>query len=183
MTSSTRYSAVSQYEEQGKDDESHHTEHSAWTGCQKVYSSANGGRFLIITLLLYSTYVTWRLQQYSGPQASYETGFPTELSKSLFIEPWKRRTKIESGTATSIISMRKQRFTGDLHFHENGSSYLITQPGHLQYVGNPSPEIDKNWHDIINGTGPMRHWNLFSCLTFLRSLLLSIRIRSQTSLE
>ncbi|OKL57319.1 hypothetical protein UA08_07475 [Talaromyces atroroseus] len=66
---------------------------------------------------------------------------------------------MESGTATSVISMRKQRFTGDLHFHANGSSYLITEPGHLQYVGNPSPEIDKNWHDMINESEAKQAWS------------------------
>ncbi|KIW98973.1 uncharacterized protein Z519_00636 [Cladophialophora bantiana CBS 173.52] len=64
---------------------------------------------------------------------SYETGWATEL-----------------GTAAQKISIETRRFTGDLHFHPNGSSYLAPEPDQIQYVGSPSPEIDQNWADLIN---------------------------------
>ncbi len=47
------------------------------------------------------------------------------------------------------ISTHKVRFRGDLHFHENGTSYLHQEPGQRIFVGPPTPEIDMAWMDTI----------------------------------
>ena len=48
--------------------------------------------------------------------------------------------------------MRK-RFTGSVAFYENGTMYRQYNPKEPQYVGYPSPEIDKAWNDLNYGSG------------------------------
>ncbi|KAI0973470.1 hypothetical protein F4678DRAFT_426840, partial [Xylaria arbuscula] len=69
-------------------------------------------------------------------KSSYETGFDTDL------EPLKQ-----------AIEMERIRFTGGLNIDDNGTLYLVTEPGATQYVGNPTPEIDAAWDALLQVDG------------------------------
>ncbi|QKX64823.1 uncharacterized protein TRUGW13939_11999 [Talaromyces rugulosus] len=49
------------------------------------------------------------------------------------------------------IEMYKTTFSSDLDWDANGTLWRISRPGSLQYVGDPSPEIDANWEDLTQG--------------------------------
>ncbi|EMR81581.1 hypothetical protein BcDW1_9835 [Botrytis cinerea BcDW1] len=51
----------------------------------------------------------------------------------------------------NILSEETVRFTGGLHFHKNGTLYRETIEGEPQYVGEPSPEIDSAWNQLLKG--------------------------------
>ncbi|KAI1109852.1 hypothetical protein F5Y14DRAFT_444397 [Nemania sp. NC0429] len=68
------------------------------------------------------------------PRYSYETGFDTEL------EPLRPQ-----------IELVKVKFKGGLKFDENGTTYRAIDPDAPQYVGEPSPELDRRWKSLIRG--------------------------------
>lgn len=55
------------------------------------------------------------------------------------------------------IPREQKRFTSTPHFLENGTAWLdpfdpaLPWPDNVQYVGDPSPEIDANWEKLIQG--------------------------------
>ena len=48
------------------------------------------------------------------------------------------------------IEAVKVKFTGGPAFGSNGKLY-VPKPGNIQYVGEPSPIIDRNWEELIWG--------------------------------
>jgi hypothetical protein len=42
------------------------------------------------------------------------------------------------------------KFTGNLYYDANHTLHRSVEPDEPQYVGDPSPEIDKNWENLIH---------------------------------
>lgn len=64
-------------------------------------------------------------------------------------------TLITSTDLPSPIPLEKVRFRGTPHFHNNGTPWteppdmLASWPENLQYVGEPNPQVDANWQELI----------------------------------
>ena len=52
--------------------------------------------------------------------------------------------------AKAALRMKQVRFTGSPAFTDDGTFY-VPNPGPVQYVGLPSPEIDEAWHQLTKG--------------------------------
>ncbi|KAJ2985145.1 hypothetical protein NUW58_g5692 [Xylaria curta] len=87
-------------------------------------------------LWVISLIVTWKLSSSSVAyhNDSFQFGYSTDL------EPLK-----------SQIETLRYKFVGDLDWDENGTLYRPPTPGHVKYVGQPSPEIDAAWAHLIPG--------------------------------
>ncbi|KAK9790214.1 putative Cyclochlorotine biosynthesis protein O [Seiridium cardinale] len=87
------------------------------------------------SLWLLSLLATWIIAS-AASKSRYDisVGLDTEL------EPFK-----------SQIEMYKTTFSSDLDWDANGTLRRVSRPGSLQFVGDPSPEIDANWEHITAG--------------------------------
>ncbi|ROW10505.1 hypothetical protein VMCG_01766 [Cytospora schulzeri] len=53
------------------------------------------------------------------------------------------------------VPLEEVRFSGSPHFYDNGTSWresvdlTVPWPENMQLLGDPSPEVDKNWNDYI----------------------------------
>ncbi|KAI0154554.1 hypothetical protein GGR57DRAFT_466020 [Xylariaceae sp. FL1272] len=54
--------------------------------------------------------------------------------------------------AQHISELIEYRFTGGIQVDHNGSLYREVNPLEPQYAGEPSPEIDKAWEDLLGAT-------------------------------
>lgn len=51
-----------------------------------------------------------------------------------------------------LIQLEQRRFKYPVDFRLNdGTEYLVTEPGDIMYTGKPSPEIDRAWNDLLWG--------------------------------
>lgn len=50
----------------------------------------------------------------------------------------------------SVLKMEKRVFTHSLRAR-NGSIYANIDEGGPRYVGDPSPDVDANWEELIGG--------------------------------
>lgn len=58
----------------------------------------------------------------------------------------------EWGAPKSAIAMQNVTYTGALRYNDTDSTYYReVDPSVPQYVGRPSPEIDKNWMGLLAG--------------------------------
>ncbi|KAF2830159.1 hypothetical protein CC86DRAFT_368017 [Ophiobolus disseminans] len=55
----------------------------------------------------------------------------------------------EIAFATPLIQVYKTKFTGGIKFHDNGTMFRDQGPG-KQYVGQPSPELDAHWEELVH---------------------------------
>ncbi|KAJ8132760.1 hypothetical protein O1611_g860 [Lasiodiplodia mahajangana] len=102
---------------------------------QRIYQ-ATKGRWVAVTVVIWfiSLLLTWKIASVvTRPRYDVSLGLNTEL------EPLK-----------SQIEMQVIRFTGDLDWDENGT-LIRTHPGPIEYVGDPTPEIDAAWEHLIFG--------------------------------
>ena len=53
--------------------------------------------------------------------------------------------------------MKKVKFTGGLKFDDNGTTYRAVDPLVTQYVGEPTPELDRAWRALIRGKINLRY--------------------------
>ncbi|KAJ6168197.1 hypothetical protein N7497_001040 [Penicillium chrysogenum] len=53
--------------------------------------------------------------------------------------------------AEPLLRFEKRRFTNVIRDDSNGNLYPSINPYELQYAGLPTPEIDKNWNELIGG--------------------------------
>lgn len=53
--------------------------------------------------------------------------------------------------AEPLLRFEKRRFTNAIRDDSNGNLYSSINPYELQYAGLPTPEIDKNWNELIGG--------------------------------
>jgi hypothetical protein len=60
------------------------------------------------------------------------------------------RPRIEP--ARSAIEVNEVRFSGSLRYTDKGHIYVDYPPNEPKYFGEPSPEIDKAWQDLIGRT-------------------------------
>ncbi|KIX93903.1 uncharacterized protein Z520_10240 [Fonsecaea multimorphosa CBS 102226] len=60
-----------------------------------------------------------------------------------------KRTCKPTDSAFGSIELKQVRFTGGLLVTENGTLYRPVDPNEPQYVGEPSPDIDRNWADLL----------------------------------
>ena len=51
----------------------------------------------------------------------------------------------------ALLKLEKRRFTNAVRDDLNGNLYSSINPSELRYAGPPSPKIDKNWNDLIDG--------------------------------
>lgn len=51
------------------------------------------------------------------------------------------------------IEGQRKVFTGSVAFHDNGTMYRSYNPNEPSYVGDPSPEQDKAWKDMLYASG------------------------------
>ncbi|EKV04723.1 Dimethylamine methyltransferase MtbB1 [Penicillium digitatum] len=57
----------------------------------------------------------------------------------------------DSDMAEPLLRFEKRRFTNAIRDDSNGNLYSSINPYELQYAGLPTPEIDKNWNELIGG--------------------------------
>ncbi|KAI8633234.1 hypothetical protein F5Y19DRAFT_490409 [Xylariaceae sp. FL1651] len=89
---------------------------------------------IVAVVWLLSLFLTWKITSVVlRPRYDISRGLETELA------PMK-----------SQIEMEVITFTGDLDWDDNGT-LVRTHPGSIEYVGNPSPEIDAAWEHLIFG--------------------------------
>lgn len=53
-------------------------------------------------------------------------------------------------SARNLIEVSQIRFNGSFSFHENKTMF-VPNPSPIQYVGDPTPEIDDNWEKLTWG--------------------------------
>jgi len=53
--------------------------------------------------------------------------------------------------AKDISELVEYQFTGGIQVNNEGKLYREVDPLEPQYVGEPSPEIDKAWDDLLSG--------------------------------
>jgi hypothetical protein len=87
---------------------------------------------------------------------SYESGFTTDFSLSLFplldlIDYLNRTNSGRSVLAKNSIAMEEVSFTGGLLYDQNGTLYREFDANRPQYVGLPGPHIDTAWKNLISG--------------------------------
>jgi hypothetical protein len=49
------------------------------------------------------------------------------------------------------MQLEKVKFKTPVDFELDGHEFLVTEPGEKMYVGDPSPEIDRNWQELLWG--------------------------------
>lgn len=55
--------------------------------------------------------------------------------------------------AKSSIELSRVKFKGAFRYNESSNTYYrVHDPAEPQYIGPPSPEIDKAWEDLLDGT-------------------------------
>ena len=53
---------------------------------------------------------------------------------------------------TSLIQLEQRRFRYPVDFRlDNGKEFLVTGPEDIKYTGEPSPEVDDAWHELLWG--------------------------------
>ncbi|KAI1099047.1 hypothetical protein F4804DRAFT_345812 [Jackrogersella minutella] len=90
---------------------------------------------LIISLLLLVRLTTVQQLCTPSPLGSFERGWETDLD-----------------AAKPHIQAKLIKFTGSPEFYENGTLYRSYPKDQPQYVGEPSPEIDKAWNMLLYGS-------------------------------
>ena len=48
-----------------------------------------------------------------------------------------------------MVSLQEVRFTSGLKYYDNGTLYMSSRPEDIAYVGDPAPELDRSWNDLI----------------------------------
>ncbi|KAJ6024972.1 hypothetical protein N7540_005769 [Penicillium herquei] len=102
----------------------------------------------ILSILLSVQITRWGMSTANN----YEIGFSTDL-RQYSSQTATLKTPAHNGSEPAIeaIELETVRFTGDLLIDPNGTIYRNIEG--KQYVGEPSPDIDSAWRDIIRGTG------------------------------
>lgn len=63
---------------------------------------------------------------------------------------------MDAGPAKEAIQIQKVTYTSALRYNSTSKEYYREfDPTKPQYVGKPSPEIDKAWNDLLAGTREM----------------------------
>ncbi|KAL3424515.1 hypothetical protein PVAG01_03796 [Phlyctema vagabunda] len=79
------------------------------------------------------------LESYKGFKAEHAVSYENGFQEEGLLPP-------------SLIQLEQRRFRYPVDFRiEDGSEYLVTEPGDITYTGKPSPEIDRAWHELIWG--------------------------------
>ncbi|KXT15673.1 hypothetical protein AC579_6114 [Pseudocercospora musae] len=55
-----------------------------------------------------------------------------------------------------LYEIEHRRFTSSVGFHSDGTEFLIQEPSEPVYVGEPSPEIDGAWEELVHD----RYWSI-----------------------
>ncbi|KXS98427.1 hypothetical protein AC578_1757 [Pseudocercospora eumusae] len=55
-----------------------------------------------------------------------------------------------------LYEIEHRRFTSSVGFHPDGTEFLIQDPSEPAYVGEPSPEIDQAWEEMVHN----RYWSI-----------------------
>jgi len=55
------------------------------------------------------------------------------------------------GNAISHIKLEVIKFSGGLKYDDDGRLYRNVDSSQVDYVGKPSPEMDKAWHSLVDG--------------------------------
>ncbi|TGO16132.1 hypothetical protein BPAE_0517g00030 [Botrytis paeoniae] len=110
------------------------TSHSSKVSISRSFYFASLSLFAVFPILIIALFVLHGRLADAQINNGFLKGFTTEL------DPIK-----------SVISEQTVRFTGGLHYHKNGTLYRETIEGEPQYVGNPSPEIDAAWNQLLKG--------------------------------
>ncbi|EME78253.1 uncharacterized protein MYCFIDRAFT_144082 [Pseudocercospora fijiensis CIRAD86] len=55
-----------------------------------------------------------------------------------------------------LYEIEQRRFTGSVGFLPDGTKTLVFDPAEPVYVGDPSPEIDRNWDELVED----RYWSI-----------------------
>ncbi|KAH8816706.1 hypothetical protein F5884DRAFT_777023 [Xylogone sp. PMI_703] len=92
----------------------------------------------------------------SADSTDNDTGSPGPrrswiISRREFI--WQLTTAIFIGVSIFLDTVEyiPVRFSGAAGFYDNGTAYVIKEKDELQYVGDPSPEMDQAWEELIFG--------------------------------
>lgn len=56
-----------------------------------------------------------------------------------------------TAAAKHLSELIEYQFTGGIQVDGNGRLYREVNPLEPQYAGDPSPEIDKAWDDLLSG--------------------------------
>ena len=56
---------------------------------------------------------------------------------------------VDTGAARHISELTEYRFTGGIEVDSQGKLYRKISPTEPQYVGDPTPEIDRAWDDLL----------------------------------
>jgi hypothetical protein len=56
-----------------------------------------------------------------------------------------------TGPTRSTIEVIEVGFTGNLEYTESGHLYIDLGEDGVRYFGEPSPEVDQAWDDLIGG--------------------------------
>ena len=56
----------------------------------------------------------------------------------------------------ALLKLEKRRFTNAIRDDPNGNLFSPINSSELQYAGLPSPQIDKNWNDLIDGKSQLQ---------------------------
>lgn len=56
-----------------------------------------------------------------------------------------------TAVAKHLSELIEYQFTGGIQVNEEGKLYREVNPLEPQYAGEPSPEIDKAWDDLLDG--------------------------------
>ncbi|KAK6592618.1 hypothetical protein H4I96_11849 [Botrytis cinerea] len=108
--------------------------HSSKVSVSRPFYFASLSLFAIFPILIIALFVQHGRLAHAYINDGFLKGFTTEL------DPIK-----------NVLSEETVRFTGGLHFHKNGTLYRETIEGEPQYVGEPSPEIDSAWNQLLKG--------------------------------
>ncbi|KAM0145502.1 hypothetical protein ACHAQE_011237 [Botrytis cinerea] len=108
--------------------------HSSKVSVSRPFYFASLSLFAIFPILIIALFVQHGRLAHAYINDGFLKGFTTEL------DPIK-----------NILSEETVRFTGGLHFHKNGTLYREIIEGEPQYVGEPSPEIDSAWNQLLKG--------------------------------
>jgi hypothetical protein len=106
------------------------------------------GAVILVFVILLSDNIRLRLGQ------SPESAFATDLSKFTSItlgSPSILSSCNNTATAKHLSELVEYRFTGGIQVDHEGKLYREINPMEPQYAGEPSPEIDKAWDDLLSG--------------------------------